>query len=98
MQIFGKLRIVAPFKSEFKLTLGYLNPALNNPTLSMKIANLPDIQLSTCFFFFIFFFLFYQPVQIQPPSPQNYQHSTSVTLLFCCFPISVVAMVFSCMV
>ena len=97
MQIFGKLRIVAPFKSEFKLTLGYLNPALNNPTLSMKIANLPDIQLSTCFFF-IFFFLFYQPVQIQPPRPQNYQHLTSVTLLFCCFPISVVAMVFSCMV
>ena len=94
MQIFGKLRIVAPFKSEFKLTLGYLNPALNNPTLSMKIANLPDIQLSTC----CFFFLFYQPVQIQPPRPQNYQHLTSVTLIFCCFPISVVAMVFSCMV
>ena len=97
MQIFGKLRIVAPFKSEFKLTLGYLNPALNNPTLSMKIANLPDIQLSTCFPF-ILFFLFYQPVQIQPPHPQNYKHLTSVTLLFCCFPISVVAMAFSCMV
>ena len=57
MQIFGKLRIVAPFKSEFKLTLGYLNPALNNPTLSMKIANLPDIQLSTCFPFILFFFI-----------------------------------------
>ena len=56
MQIFGKLRIVAPFKSEFKLTLGYLNPALNNPTLSMKIANLPDIQLSTCFFLFSSFY------------------------------------------
>ncbi|XP_073238391.1 transmembrane protein 233-like [Porites lutea] len=39
-----------------------------------------------------------QPVQIQPPRPQNYEHLTSVTLLFCCFPISVVAMVFSCMV
>ena len=58
MQIFGKLRIVAPFKSEFKLTLGYLNPALNNPTLSMKIANLPDIQLSTCFFFLFSSFYF----------------------------------------